>query len=123
MDFPDDTTTTNCASLTKTKCLLNSTISTAGARFITLDIKNFIIINPMGRYEYMKISLAILPEEIIAQYNLLQLASNGWVYLEIRNAAGMFQAWHAFVDLQVYPTVRCKLEEVVLGNDFFREYC
>ena len=38
----------------------------------------------MERYEYMKISLAILPEEIIAQYNLLQLASNGWVYLDIR---------------------------------------
>ena len=38
----------------------------------------------MGRYKYMKISLAILPEEIITQYKLLQLASNGWVYLEIR---------------------------------------
>ena len=38
----------------------------------------------MERYEYMKISLAILPEEMIAQYNLPQLASNGWVYLEIR---------------------------------------
>ena len=38
----------------------------------------------MGRYEYMKISLAVLPEEIIAQYNLLQLVSKRWVYLEIR---------------------------------------
>ena len=47
----------------------------------------------MGRYEYMKISLAILPEEIIAQYNLLQLASNGWVYLEIRKGMpGLKQA-------------------------------
>ena len=66
-----------------TKCLLNSTISTPGARFITLDIKNFYYNTPIGRYEYMKISLAIIPDEIIAQYNLLQLASNGWVYLEI----------------------------------------
>ena len=38
----------------------------------------------MRRYEYMKISLAIFPDEIIAQYNLLQLASNGWLYLDIR---------------------------------------
>ena len=38
----------------------------------------------MGRYEYMKISLEILPKESIAQYNLLQLALNGWVYLETR---------------------------------------
>ena len=76
LDFPCDTTT-NYASLTTTKCILNRKISTPGARFITIDIKNFYYNTPMGRYEYMKISLAILPEEIIAQYNLLQLESNG----------------------------------------------
>ena len=29
------------------------------------------------------------------------------VYLEpiVRDAAGLFQAWHAFADLQVYPSV------------------
>ena len=92
LDFPGDTTT-NCVSLTTTKCILNSTISTPGARFITLDIRNFYYNTPMGRYDYMKISLAILPEEIIAQYNLLQLASNGWVYLEIRKGMpGLKQA-------------------------------
>ena len=41
----------------------------------------------------MKTSLAILPEEIISQYNLLQLASNGWVYLEIcKGMPGLKQA-------------------------------
>ena len=78
LEFPGETTT-NCASLTTTKRLLKSTISTPGARFITLEIKNFYYNTPMRRYEYMKISLSILPEEIIAQYNLLQLAFNGWV--------------------------------------------
>ena len=49
----------------------------------------------MGCYEYMKISLVILPEEIIAQYNLLQLASNGWLYLEIcKGMPGLKQAGH-----------------------------
>ena len=33
------TTTTHCASLKTTKCLLDSTISTPGARFMTLYIK------------------------------------------------------------------------------------
>ena len=33
-------TTTNCDSLTTTKCLLESTISTPDARFMTLDIKD-----------------------------------------------------------------------------------
>ena len=47
------------------------------------------------------------------------------MYLEpiVRDAAGLFQAWHVFADLQVYPSVQCKLEEVVLGDDFLREYC
>ena len=40
LDFPG-TTTTHCASLTTTKCLLNSTISTTGDRFMTMDIKEF----------------------------------------------------------------------------------
>ena len=38
LDFPG-ATTTHYAGLTMTKCLLNSTISTPGARFMTLDIK------------------------------------------------------------------------------------
>ena len=41
----------------------------------------------------MKIIMDILPEEIIAQYKLCQLASNGWVYLEIRKGMpGLKQA-------------------------------
>ena len=52
------------------------------------------------------------------------VAKLGNVYLEpiVRNAAGLFQACHAFADLQVYPSVQCKLEEVALGNNFLREY-
>ena len=35
------------------------------------------------------------------------LAKLGKVYLEpiVSDAAGLFQAWHAFADLQVYPSV------------------
>ena len=47
----------------------------------------------MTRYEYMEISLDILPKEIIALCNLFQLASNGWVYLETRKGMpGLKQA-------------------------------
>ena len=38
----------------------------------------------MARYEYMKMSLDMIPAEIIAQYNLQALASDGWVFMEIR---------------------------------------
>ena len=76
-------TTTQCASLTTTKCLLNSTISTPGARFMNLDIKYFYYGTAMARYKYMEIALECIPDKIIDQYNLRTLSSDGWVYLEI----------------------------------------
>ena len=52
------------------------------------------------------------------------VAKLGKVDLEpiIYNEAGLFQAWNAFADLQVHPSVGCELAEVVLGDDFFRKY-
>ena len=38
------------------------------------------------------------------------------------NAAGLIQAWHAFADLQVHPSVGYELAEILLGDDFFRNY-
>ena len=61
LDFPG-ATTTHCTRLTTTKCLLNITISTPGARFMTLDIKDFYYVTPMARYEYMKLALACIPD-------------------------------------------------------------
>ena len=72
LDYPG-ATTTNCASLTTTKCLLNSTISTPDDRLMTLDIKDFYYGTPMYRYEYMKLALNFFPDEIIEQYDLRNL--------------------------------------------------
>ena len=47
----------------------------------------------MDRYKYMRLPLHSIPDEIIAQYNLLTLASDGWVYLKIRKGMpGLNQA-------------------------------
>ena len=47
----------------------------------------------MARYEYMKLALACIPDEIIEQYNFNTLSSDGWVYLEIRKGMpGLKQA-------------------------------
>ena len=54
LDYAGDTKT-QCASLTTVKILLNSTISTPGARFATIDMKEFYYGTPMSEYEYMKI--------------------------------------------------------------------
>ena len=72
-------TTTHCTSLMTTQCLLNSTISTPGARFITLEIKEFYYGTAMARYEYMKLALVCIPDEITEQYSLRTLSSNSWV--------------------------------------------
>ena len=55
-------TTTHCAILTTKKCLINSTISTPDARFMTLDIKDFYYGTAMARYEYMKLALTCIPD-------------------------------------------------------------
>ena len=52
------------------------------------DIANFYFNNPIDRYEYMKLPLDIIPEEIIQQYNLRNLEHKGFVYMEIQK--GMY---------------------------------
>ena len=51
--------TTKTAGFTTSKILWNSVLSTKGARFMCLDIKNFYLCTPMERYEYMHMPLSI----------------------------------------------------------------
>jgi hypothetical protein len=87
-------TATQTASLTTTKLLLNSTISTPNARFSAFDIKNLYYGTPMPRYEYMKLHISKIPNEIIQEYNLSDYTTpDGWVYMEKREGmAGLKQA-------------------------------
>jgi hypothetical protein len=79
---------TRSADLTTSKCLWNSTISTEGAKYMCLDVKNFYLGTPMYSFEYMRISIKLTPQEIIEQYNLLPLVSYGHVYIEVQQ--GMY---------------------------------
>lgn len=77
------------ASLLEAKLLFNSIVSTPGAKFFSADIKDYFLCSPMDNYEYMKLPLHIIPEEIRVQYNLYNLVeSDGYVYIEIRK--GMY---------------------------------
>jgi len=87
IDYPGDVST-KTVQLTTAKIMFNSIISTDNARFAAADIKDFYLNTPMERYEYMAILLADIPETIIQQYNLLEKAHNGVVYVEIRK--GMY---------------------------------
>ena len=84
---------TATADITTIKALLNSVISTRNATFCTADIKNFYLGTPLAEYEYMKLRLDIIPDEIIEQYDLLNISVDGWVYCEIKK--GMYGLTHA----------------------------
>ncbi len=67
------------------KMHLNSVISTRGAKYMTVDIKNFYLNTPMVRHEYMRMKMLDIPDKIIAQYKLSEKAnSDGNVYIEVR---------------------------------------
>ena len=72
-----------------TKILLNSIISTHGARFMTIDIKDFYLNTPMDRPEFMQLKIADLLEDFIELYNLKQLATpDGYIHVHIQK--GMY---------------------------------
>ena len=86
-------TLTGTAALTTSKLLWNSVLSTEGAKYMCLDIKNFYLTAALDYFEYMKIPLVLFPEWIKTQYNLNTHAKDDFVFLEIRQAAwGLPQA-------------------------------
>jgi hypothetical protein len=66
------------------KLLINSMISTPGARLFTMDIKNLYLCTPMTRYKCMQLKLSDMPEDVIAHYYLLNIATpDRYVYCKI----------------------------------------
>jgi hypothetical protein len=85
--------TTRTTNLTTAKLVWNSVLSTEGARFMRIDIKNFYLGTLLDRFEYMKIPISTLPKYTMEQYNMHKNAKNGYVYFEIRKAIyGLQQA-------------------------------
>jgi hypothetical protein len=81
--FPGDVGT-NTASLELFKVLLNSVLSRKGARFSTIDLKNFYLDTPMPDPEYVRIKITDIPAEFIEEYKLAGTDRDGWIYFEIR---------------------------------------
>jgi len=100
---------TPTADLLTVKLLINSIISTPGARFFTMDIKKFYLNTPipMVRYEYMRLKLADMLEDIIEHYKLHDVTTpDGYVYCEIRK--GMYGLPQAGIIAQELLTKRLK---------------
>ena len=83
INYPGDTGTPT-TDMTLVKIIMNSVISTKGARCMMVDLKDFYLNTPMERPEYMCLKLSDIPEDIIEQYKLRDIVTpEGYVYLEI----------------------------------------
>ena len=92
LDFCGDASSV-AVSLATVKLLLNSVVSTKGAKFTTADIKDFFYASFLPYPEYMKMKLKIISQEIIDQYQLKDLEKDGWVYMKIvKGIPGLKQA-------------------------------
>ena len=81
------------ADSTTAKIVINSTISTPKAKYLAGDVKNFYLWTIITHNEYLQLSITIITQDIIDQYNLLPSVRNGCVYIEIqRGMYGLPQA-------------------------------
>ena len=79
------------ASVLETKLILNSVISDAhkGARFLTLDIKDFFLCSALDDPEYMRIRAKYFSNVFREKYNLNQkINCDGYIYCMIQK--GMY---------------------------------
>ena len=71
---------TRTGSLETVKLIINSTLSTRDARFMSMDLSNFYLMAPLDRPEYARIQFSIIPQKIIDKYMLEKYAHKGWIY-------------------------------------------
>ena len=69
LDYTGNLSTTT-ASVTTAKFLLNSVISTLKTKALTADIKHFYLNNHLPEPDYLKLQISVIPDKIIAAYNL-----------------------------------------------------
>ena len=68
---------TPTADLLTVKLLLNSVVSTPGAKFFTMDISNFYLNTPLKRKEYAGMKLADFHESVVEHYKLKEIEKDG----------------------------------------------
>jgi hypothetical protein len=68
---------------------LNSVISTKGACYCTIDLKDFYLMTPMACPKYMRMKLKDLPAKFVELYNLTDKVDfNGCIHMKIQK--GMY---------------------------------
>jgi hypothetical protein len=84
INYPSDCGTPT-ADLLTIKLMFNSIILTPNAKFMTIDIKDFYLMTLMDRFEYLRMKLELLPQDIIEEYGLRdKVDADGNVFCEVR---------------------------------------
>ena len=79
--------------LATVKLHLNSVISDINSSYMNVDVKDYYLGTPMNHYEYMRIPVKRIPQDMMDQYNFPDLNVNGHVLVEIHKFMyGMPQA-------------------------------
>ena len=93
INYPGEVATPT-AEMLVAKMLFNSVVSTKDAKFMTIDISNFYLNTPLKRPEFARLKLSDIPEEIIQEYKLRDIADkNNNVYITaIKGMYGLPQA-------------------------------
>ena len=119
LQYPDNTASP-AATLLETKLLLNSTIfqSANGARFVTLDVKDFFLQTLMERPEYIKINSKYFLQDVRNTYNINNIVHNyGYIYYRIkRGMSGLKQAARL-----AYNNLKQHLQEYVYKSDKYAQ--
>ena len=67
------------------KLLLNSFVSTPGAKFFTADIRDFNLMKPIKSKEYIRLKLSGMPEDVVEHYSLKTKATkDGYIFIFIK---------------------------------------
>ncbi len=72
-----------------------------------MDIKNFYICTPMTRYKYMQLRLSNMPDNVIAHYHLLDIATPD-EYIHCKICQGMYRLLQAVIIAQELLAKRLK---------------
>ncbi len=85
--------------------MFDSIISTPGAKFMTIDIKDFYLMTPMDRYKYFRMKLDLFPQNIIDEYGLRdKMKTDGNVFCEVQRR--MYRLPQAEIIAQEHLTKR-----------------
>jgi hypothetical protein len=89
INYPGDCGTPTVDMVT-VKLHLNSVISTKGARYCTIDLKDFYLMTPMACPKYMRMKLKDLQAEFVELYNLTDKVDSN-EYIHIKTQKGTYR--------------------------------